>query len=81
MSSFRNSDGTFASFAPDATIPLALAKDKLRRILTTPCNGRGRIPDGHGGRVHERGPGLGSARDARAPGVGRADAQAVWSLI
>lgn len=49
MSSFRNSDGTFASFAPDATIPLALAKDKLRRILTTPCNGRGRIPDGHGG--------------------------------
>lgn len=49
MSAFRNADGTFASFAPDATIPLALAKDKLRRVLTTPCNGRGRVPDGQGG--------------------------------
>jgi hypothetical protein len=48
MSVFRNSDGTYASGGPDITIPLALAKAKLSRILTTTCDGRGRIPDGAG---------------------------------
>lgn len=49
MSAFRNSDGTFASYDYDSTIPLALAKDKLRRVLTTRADGRGHIPDGAGG--------------------------------
>ena len=48
MSDFRNADGTFASGDPDQTIPMALAKDRLRRILTTPCNGRGQILDARG---------------------------------
>lgn len=49
MSLFRNIDGTFASYNYDNTVPLALAKDKLQRILSTTCDSRGRIPDGAGG--------------------------------
>lgn len=51
MSAFRNADGTFASGGADpcrALLQGAGAKDKLRRVLTTPCNAKGDVLDAQG---------------------------------